>query len=386
MRIGIFTDTYLPDVNGVVTSIVTLKEELELNGHTVFVVTNQSHVFKTRMDEGIVRIPGIRIKKLYNYVAAPVFSISAFRLIKSLNLDVIHTHTEFGIGLFGRIVAKRLAIPLVYTYHTMYEDYVHYLGLLERPSKKLVKKLSRAYGNKCTKLVVPSNKTIKALENYGVSNDYYIVPTGINITYFTHPIPQSQLDDLRNSLAIKEDDFVILSVGRLAKEKSFDEVIAAFKKIHQRNEHTRLIIVGDGPAMLDLVELCEGYEDVIHFTGKVAFSQVSRYYKIANLYVSCATTETQGLTYIEAMASKLPVIAKYDDNLVDLISQDNGYLFKDANDFVNQVELYSKMAVDEYRAKCNAAYQTALNFDSHAFYEHIISVYSDAISDFKYDK
>lgn len=382
MRIGIFTDTYIPDINGVVTSIVTLKEELEKNGHSVYIVTNQAHSLITKMDNDVVRIPGIRIKKLYNYVAAPVYSRAAFKLIKRLDLDIIHTHTEFGIGLFGRIVAKRLGIPSVYTYHTMYEDYLHYMGPLQTPGKKVVKRLSRVYGNKCTKLVVPSTKTINALKKYGVQNDYYVVPTGININYFTHQISLDVLDNLRSSLNITYSNFVILSVGRLAKEKSFDEVIEGFKQIYKLNNEARLIIVGDGPSYDELFALTIGYEDVIHFTGKVPFDSVSQYYQIADLYVSCATTETQGLTYIEAMASKLPVIAKYDDNLVDLINGKNGVLINDISDFVNNVILLIDGEEEYYKNMSNTAYETALSFDSHAFYEHIISVYGDAINDY----
>ena len=142
MRIGLFTDTYTPDINGVVSSIVTLQKELEKDGHEVFVITNHkaSH---TKREGNILRLPGLELKWLYGYKI--VYTLSFLVLgdeIEKMHLDIIHVHTEFGVGMFGRIVAKYLNIPVVTTYHTMYEDYTHYVNRfdIEEIRKSLLKK------------------------------------------------------------------------------------------------------------------------------------------------------------------------------------------------------------------------------------------------------
>lgn len=128
MRIGLFSDTYLPDINGVVSSIVTLQKELEKNGHEVFVIANHKGLLHSKREGNVLRLPGFELKWLYGYILSTPYHFSAKDDIKAMNLDLIHVHTEFGIGIFARIVAKDLGIPLVCTYHTMYEDYTHYIN------------------------------------------------------------------------------------------------------------------------------------------------------------------------------------------------------------------------------------------------------------------
>ena len=128
MRIGLFSDTYTPDINGVVSSIVTLQKELEKRGHEVFVITNHKALLSTQREGNVLRLPGLELKWLYGYKLTTPYHFSAKDEIRKMNLDVIHVHTEFGVGMFARIVAKYLNIPVVSTYHTMYEDYTHYIN------------------------------------------------------------------------------------------------------------------------------------------------------------------------------------------------------------------------------------------------------------------
>ncbi len=151
MRIGIFTDTYLPDINGVVSSIVTLKGALEDLGHQVFVITN--HSGSTICREGdILRLPGIELKRLYGYKMSSPFQLTADRYIRDMNLDMIHVQTEYGVAIYGRQVARDFHIPLVYTYHTMWENYTHYFNPMEltgveKLSRAALRSISRTYGN-----------------------------------------------------------------------------------------------------------------------------------------------------------------------------------------------------------------------------------------------
>ena len=160
MRIGMFTDAYTPDINGVVSSIVTLKTALEKAGHEVFVVTTKSSASKDIVDDHVLRLAGIELDSFYGYVLTSPIHLSALEKIRKMNLDVIHVHTEFGVGIFARVVSNVLSIPLVSTYHTMYEDYTHYVNIfnlksVDKVAKRAVYSLSKLYGEKCTALICP---------------------------------------------------------------------------------------------------------------------------------------------------------------------------------------------------------------------------------------
>jgi 1,2-diacylglycerol 3-alpha-glucosyltransferase len=163
MRIGLFTDTYPPFVNGVSTSVLMLKEALEKKGHEVFVVTVNSEKvsYKYENDGKLIRIPGILVG-LYDYRLSGIYPIKAIKRIKKWKLDVVHSHTEFGVGTFARIIAKQLNIPIVHTYHTMYEDYVYHVtkGRFSGISKRVVKYITLFYCDQTiSELVVPTKKT-----------------------------------------------------------------------------------------------------------------------------------------------------------------------------------------------------------------------------------
>jgi len=163
MRIGLFTDVYLPCISGVVVAVTTLKEALEKEGHEVFIITMNEN-FKTRRytkENNMTKIPGVP-SFIYDYNFKIMYPFKAEKIIKKLNLDVIHSHTEFGVGTFARIMARQLDIPIVHTYHTMYEDYVHYItkGYFDATSKKVVEHLTKFYCDKTvTELIVPTKKT-----------------------------------------------------------------------------------------------------------------------------------------------------------------------------------------------------------------------------------
>ena len=168
MRIGLFTDSYTPDINGVSTSVFNLRKALMKMGHTVYIVTVNNSIIKHEYDEKekILKLPGIPVG-IYNYRFSEIYSISTIKIIKKWNLDVIHSHTEFGVGIFARILSKQFKIPLVHTYHTLYEDYTHYIthNHFDKLSKNIVKNLTKLYCVKTAKeTIVPTNKYINSLK------------------------------------------------------------------------------------------------------------------------------------------------------------------------------------------------------------------------------
>ena len=226
MRIGIFSETYTPYISGLVTSEVMLKKALEKEGHEVYVVTANLETFKYEYDEKdkILRIPGVPTG-IYDSRLTSIYPIQAINKIKSWNLDVIHSQTEFAIGTFARIFAKQYNIPLVHTYHTMYEDYIHYVtkGHFKKSSKKLVEYFTKFYcDTTATELIVPTNKTYNLFkEKYRFDKNIHIIPTGIEVErFFEENIDEEQVKNLKKSLGLTKKDFVILFVGRLAEEKN----------------------------------------------------------------------------------------------------------------------------------------------------------------------
>lgn len=342
MRIGIFTDTYPPFINGVSTSIASLEKALKEAGHEVFIVTvnPEDMSYKYEDDERIIRIPGIPTG-IYDYRLTGIYPLKAITKIKNWNLDIIHSHTEFGIGTFARIIAKQYNIPLVHTYHTMYEDYVHYItkGHFDKSSKKVVEHLTMFYCDKTAReLIVPSRKTYNMFKSkYDIEKDIRIVPTGIEIErFFKENFKEEEVKELKKELNITSNDFVIMYVGRLAEEKNIKLLLEAHKKIVKKNSNIKLLIVGGGPDYDSYVDwtIKNKLEKNIILTGAVPWSDIPIYYQLADIFATASVTETQGLTLIEAMAASVPVVCAKDDAFLDVVKEDlNGKLFETKEEY-----------------------------------------------------
>ena len=392
MRIGLFTDTYLPDINGVVSSVELLRKKLEELGNDVYVICTYKGLVKVKYEGKIIRLPGIEIKKLYGYTLSTPLHFLMIEEIKKLNLDIIHAETEFGVGIFANIVASTLNIPLVRTYHTTYEDYTHYVNFihsktLDKGLKKGVALISKAYGNNCVRLISPSKKTADMLKKYGVVSEIDIIPTGVELDRFdAKNVDLEKANDLKKEYGIKDDEKLLLFVGRIAKEKAIDQIINAFVKVKEENLKIKLLIVGAGPSLEELQDLVkkEDLEDYIFFAGKKPFSQIPIYYHGADGFISASTSETQGMTYIEALASGLVVLAHYDAVLTDLIIEDkNGYFFED-NNIYETIKKFNDLSQDKYQEMTKYAIQSAQKYDAGKFGEDSLKLYEEAIEDYKY--
>lgn len=389
MRIGLFSDTYTPEINGVVTSIVTLQKELEKHGHTVFVVTTASSALHIQKDGNILRLPGVELKKLYGYRMSSPFSVVGLSDVKSMNLDVIHVHTEFGIGTFARIVSKLLTIPIVATYHTLYEDYTHYMNFMQsvtvdKALRGLAGGLSKIYGTMCHELIAPSEKTKQILEGYGVDKDIHVIPTGLELSKFAPSnFKDKQLMELRESLGIQADEKVLLFVGRIAIEKSIDVIIKAMQTLQEHNQMVKCVIVGGGPYLDSLKELSErlGVKEQVIFVGKTPSNEVPKYYAMADMFASASLSETQGLTFIEAMSSGATVFAMEREILADLIIEGkSGYYFDDANELAMKIEEYLALEPSLQEEISKTSMKVVEPLGSEPFYEAVYKVYLSAIS------
>lgn len=343
MNIGIFTDTYFPQVSGVATSIKTLKNQLEKNGHQVYIfTTTDPQVNRETNEKNIFRFSSIPFISFTDRRIAVRGMFQAYQIAKKLNLDIIHTQTEFSMGIIGKVVAKFLRIPCVHTYHTMYEDYLHYVakGKLLKPVH--VKEATLAFCHNMSGIVAPSKKVLDTLVRYGVKSPIRIIPTGINIDKFN----TVSSFDLRKKLGLSPDIPILLSVSRLAYEKNISELIDAMPTILAQKPDAHLVIVGDGPARDDLKHQVDQMKlnEQVRFMGEVDNDDVYKYYHDANVFVSTSNSESQGLTYIEAMAAGIKVVVASSPYTEDLLSsKDLGMTFVDEQGYVKNVLDYLNM-------------------------------------------
>ena len=387
MRIGLFTDTYPPNINGVATSVCMLKKALEKNGHQVFLVTvNPDNMKFVYEDNGkTIKLPGLPVG-IYDYRLSSIYPIRVVNKIKKWKLDVIHSHTEFGVGTFARLISKQLNIPLVHTYHTMYEDYVHYIthGYFNKSSKKLVEYLTLFYcDTTANELIVPTKKTWDLFKDkYRLDKNIYIIPTGIEIErFYKEKIKKDSVVEVRKQLGLNNNDFVLLFVGRLGKEKNVDFLIEAQKDLITKIPNAKLVIIGDGPEREDFYNHAKKLKllNNVIFTGMVPWEKVPIYYQLADIFVTASTTETQGLTVIEAMAAGVVPVCIDDESFrLTVVDGLNGKIFKNKRDYKNIIfNLYN-----DKKSLNNMARQARLNADLHSskhYAESVLDVYKHAI-------
>ena len=388
MKIGIFTDTYNPVTSGVVTSINMVEQELKKRGHEVYVFTTSKSV-QPNENQTLYMLNSIPllIAKQYKNRIATFYSREIAKQIKEIGLDIVHTKTEFSVGAFGKIISRKYDIPFIHTYHTMWEDYVHYISPIKGRNirlKRLARTFSRAFVRKAECVITPSNKTAKYLKyKCNVKNKpIYIIPTGIDIAPFkSSNFSLEEKNKLKESLGIKQDEKVILFLGRVASEKSIDVLMDVMPSIFKDHPNYKFLIVGDGPSKKSLEEQAKklNIENKVIFTGKVPWNEVPKYYNLGDVFVNASITETQGLTFIEAMAAEVPVVAKYAPNLSEFIKNNkNGILVKKNADFKNAiVDVIENKNLKETIIK--GGNETAKEYSIEVFGDKLEMLYSEII-------
>lgn len=396
MRVGIFTESYPPLVNGVSTSILMLEHALTKIGHEVFIITvsDNKKDYVLENNGHILRLPSVNLANCYDYKMTSVYPIKAVNMIKKMNLDVIHSNVEFTVGIFARVVSEQLSIPLVHTYHTNWEDYTHYITknkkILDDICKKLLKYLVVFFEDKTvTELIVPSNKIYNLFKDkYKFTKNIHIIQTGIETSkFYKENFNQKDINSLKKKLGIKKKDFVVMTVSRLAKEKSVDRIINNHKELVKKYSNMKLLIVGDGPDIDKLKDEAKslGVSDSVIFTGKVPLNDIPIYYQLGNVFVTASKSETQGLTVVEAISSSLPVVAVKDDSFVNSVIEDfNGFVFTDDEKYINSI---SKLYEDKelYNRLSNQSRLLSEDFSSEYFALKVLKVYETAIENYKKD-
>ncbi len=305
LRIAVFSDSALPILNGVSVSIAALIGELRHQGHSVHLFTARYPGYKDP-DPNTYRCRAIETPISRGYpVAYPPF----YRMLQKFRrhqFDVIHTHTPFFLGMVGYRWAESHDIPIVSTYHTLYDRYAHYFTLLpHRYVRFRIAKHTNFYYNHMDHVITPSEASLKWLVRHSVTTPTTVIPTGI---------PRGQMisrSEARQSLGIAPDEKIMLYVGRLAKEKNLELILEMAALVFAKDRSQRLWLVGDGHYRDECVALVRklGIGDHVRFVGAVPRAEVDKFYAAADLFVFASITETQGLVVQEAMTYGLPAIA-----------------------------------------------------------------------------
>lgn len=380
MKILITTDLYSIDTNGVVTSVKNLIDELLKKGHDVRVLTisNTTHSYK---DGNIYYIRSVPIG-VYPNIRMPISY--HHRLIKEIiewNPEVIHSQCEFFSFQFALRVSKKTGAPIVHTYHTLYEHYVTYVVPSKKFGENIVKLLSRKRLKKVERVVAPTHKVEDTLHGYNLEPQISVVPSGINLDQHHKRLAPEDRSKKRRALGIDDDKTVLINLGRLGVEKNLGELIELFAQAVQKNDSLIFLIVGDGPAREELEQQVRELEisDKVIFTGMVSPDKVQEYYQLGDVFVSASTSETQGLTYIEAAANGLPLLCRTDKCLDDVIrTGENGYQYADANEFFDSINamINNPEWINEAGKRSE---EIAVGFDKKTFADEMEKIYKSLI-------
>jgi glycosyltransferase involved in cell wall biosynthesis len=381
MHIANFTNTYLPVISGVVRSVRAFRDELTRQGNNVFIFAQEHGDFVDK-DPFIFRYPSLNLPTSVDIPAAIPISPFVDRLLSSIKLDVIHTHHPFLLGQTAAAKAQELNLPLVFTFHTQYREYTHYVPIpaeaVQNFLKNAVDHWLRDFMQRCQHIIIPSESMRELLvAQYGLKNNFTVIPTGIDLDSY-RTADGERIRKKRHW----EKDIVMVSVGRLASEKNWGTLLHAAALVIRDIPLFRLVLIGDGPDRKDLETLAKelGIQRRVTFTGSRPFSEVPSYMKAANLFGFASVTETQGLATLEAMAAGLPVVAVDASGTRDILSHgQQGYLVE--NNAEALAAAVKKLLSNPERMKkfAHAAYKRAQSFNIEKLTKSLLDVYEQAI-------
>ncbi|MCF2682179.1 glycosyltransferase family 4 protein [Faecalicatena contorta] len=376
MKILITTDWYEPVINGVVTSVKILTSELRRSGHDVKILT-LSRTCRSYVEDDVFYIGSVSVGKIYPEARfkLPV-SEKYIQELLDWQPDIIHSQCEFSTFFLAKKIASELNIPIVHTYHTIYEDYTHYFSPRKKWGKEIVQIITKRLSGQVCGMIAPSEKIRKILEGYQVDCPLWVVPSGIHISQYEIEEADNWRERIRAKYSIGPETKVLLYVGRLAKEKNVEELISY--QTEAREYGTVLMIVGDGPYRNTLEEHVKKLhlEDCVVFTGMVPQAEVGKYYQAGDLFVSASTSETQGMTYGEALASGLPLLCRRDDCLDGVIVEgNNGWQYENAEEFLTYLTGWEDKDEDEKHRMCQNAKESAGLFSAEGFCKKVEQIY-----------
>lgn len=336
MKILITTEFYLPFVCGITTAVINERKALSALGHDVRVLTINSDKEST-YNNGVYYIRQ-NVPQLYkdSYASLALHDELVNEIIK-WKPDIIHAQNEFFSFLFAKRIARKLSLPLILTCHTDYPSYGYNFIKSKTIWDAVCKQFIPRLISPCNALLCSTDKIYNLIKSYEPKVPVLKVRLGIDLERFEQVLASEEYDSLINKLKLDKSKFTFISVCRLSKEKQVDKCVEAFKIVHDKNPNTQFIIVGTGTEEKILKKLVNSYnlESCIVFTGEIPSDEVWKYYKLSDCFINASESETQGLTFIEALASGIPVICR--DNPVNssfLQVSKNGYSYRNQQEMV----------------------------------------------------
>lgn len=382
LKILITTDLYTTSTNGVVTSVQNLFDELTHKGHDVRILTISNNLHSHK-DGAVYYIRSVPLGAVYPDLRMPIsYRNKLIQEIIDWKPDIVHSQCEFFSFQFASRISRITGAPLVHTYHTLYEQYLtSYFIPSKRVGDFLAKVLSRQRLHGVKTLVAPTQKVEDTLQSYGLHAPINVVPSGISLEQHHQRLSHEERMRRRRALGILDEDQVILNLGRLGGEKNLGELMTLFAEARRDNDNLKFLIVGDGPAREALEKQAGelGVEDYVIFTGMVDPSQVQNYYQLGDVFVSASTSETQGLTYIEAAANGLPLLCRQDDCLNEVLQEgENGYEYTSDQEFLDAID--HVMHDPQWRVEASKrSEEIAANFDKKSFGDAIENIYESVL-------
>ncbi len=324
-RILMCSESYLPRISGVAHSLHALTSGLRARGLRVVIAAPKYPGYRDA-DPDVVRFPSLRPPHQPEFPLAIPYAPAVWRRLLDEDLDLVHTHAPFLMGAVAARLSRRRRLPLVFTHHTLYDEYVHYVPFVSRKvGAAAVRRFVTAYANRCACVIAPSRTVAQRLREHGVNTRIETIPTGA-----IDPVLFGSLDPsgVRRAYAIPADRPLLVTASRLAKEKSVDLVLEAFARILARRAAS-LLVVGGGPQERPLQELAHRLGVSVHtvFTGLLPHRRALECLAAGDIFMYGSQTETQGMVVVEAMAAGLPVVAVDAGGVPDAVHDGStGYL------------------------------------------------------------
>ncbi|MCD6402750.1 MAG: glycosyltransferase [Candidatus Aenigmarchaeota archaeon] len=388
MKIAVFTDSYKPQINGVVTHIEETTRIFAKKGHEVVIFApGKSKSFVKTLNDGRkvfftssipftpykeYRVSKPKIKRIYDF-------------FKKNDFDIIHIHSPFTLGMIGILMGKIFNLPIVGTYHTLWPEFFPHLtkgkfkSVMRKVGEYPTKKFTQFVYSKLDVIIAPSNETKKFLESYELEN-IMVVPNGIVIKRYQNVSSRAK-SVIAKKYKIPKDKKILLYVGRISLEKKIDVLLDAYSYV-ERNEDSMLLIVGRGPILKNLKEYAKSKGiKTVKFLGYIPDDELPAIYNLADVFVSASDSETQGIVFLEAMAAGLPIVAVNKGGAKDVVKdRKNGFLAvpNDPIDFaIKMIKLLNNK--DLYESFRKESLRMCKKFDVEETSKKLLSIYRDLL-------
>lgn len=359
MNIVMITNTFTPHVGGVARSVESFTTQYRKRGYRVTVIAPEFPDMLTDEEE-IIRVPALRQFNGSDFSVRLPIPVDMIERLNSFEPHIIHSHHPFMLGSTALRLAHHFRTPLVFTHHTMYERYTHYVPGDSPTMKRFVIELATGYANLCDHVIAPSESTLAVLRERNVQTPITVVPTGVD----TEALAKGNGSSWRDSFGIPTDAFVIGHLGRLAPEKNLDFLARSVSTFMLKFPDSYFLVAGEGPCTETIKGIFDEahLSDRLHFTGRIEGQPLVNCYKAMNVFAFASFTETQGMVLSEAMAAGVPVVALDAPGAREVVIDGlNGHLLptEDEATFVAALESVATTTENEYAKLQNAALNRA---------------------------